>query len=127
VRVPAALSVARAIDSLSVAIDPASLGQLQVTARQGSIVGVETHVSVFPQGQARPVVERDAVASGADFNVGPSTWMTKRDGVPAPGTKYVVEMRLVLFETSVPPAEEWNPHAGTFRALWTRTLRQAEE
>jgi hypothetical protein len=125
--VPEALSVARAIDSLSVSIDRASLGQLQVTAHEGAVVGVETHVSVFPQGQARSVVERHAVASGADFDLGASTWTTKRDGVPTPGTKYVVEMQLVLFETSVPPAEEWNPHAGSFTPLWTRTLRQAEE
>ena len=127
VRVPAALSVARAIDTLSVAVDPASLGLMQVTAHAGTVVGVETVVLVFPQGQARPVLERRAVASGADFGVGSSTWNTKRDGVPAPGTRYVVELQLVLFETDVPRAREWNPRAGNFRTLWTRTLRQAEE
>jgi hypothetical protein len=36
-------------------------------------------------------------------------------------------MHLVLFETDVPPQHEWDPHAGHYKALWTRTLRQAEE
>jgi hypothetical protein len=36
-------------------------------------------------------------------------------------------MRLVLFETDVPSQHEWNPHSGRYKALWTRTLRQAEE
>jgi hypothetical protein len=129
VRVPAALSVARAIGSLSVSVDPASLGLMQMTPHAGTFIGVETDVFVFDLDHegARPVRERHAVGSGADFNVGSSTWNTKRDGVPAPGTRYVVEMQIVLFETDVAPAPTWDPHAGGFKALWMRTLRQAEE
>lgn len=127
VRVPAALSVARAIDTLSVAVDPASLGQMQVTAHAGAIMGVEADVFVFRQGDARPVLERRSVGSGADFDVAGSTWNTPRDGVPTPGTKYFVEVQFVLFETDVPAAKGWDPHAGSFKALWTQTLRQAEE
>jgi hypothetical protein len=127
VRVPAALSVARAIDTLSVAVDPASLGLMEVTAHAGTVIGVETDVFVFAQGQARPVLERRAVGPSADFNVGSTTWNTRHDGVPAPGTKYVVEMQLVLFETDIRPTPTWDPHAGNFRPLWTQTLRQAEE
>jgi hypothetical protein len=40
VRVPAALSIARAIDTLSVAVDPASLGLMHVTAHAGTFIGV---------------------------------------------------------------------------------------
>jgi hypothetical protein len=127
VRVPAALSVARAIDTLSVAVDPASLGLMQVTAHAGTFIGVETDVFVFAKQKARPVLEHRGVASSADFDVGSSTWNTQRDGVPEPGTKYVVEMQLVLFETDVLPAPAWDPHAGSFKPLWTQTLRQAEE
>jgi hypothetical protein len=127
VRVPAALSVARAIDTLSVAVDPASLGQMQVTAHAGTFIGVEADVFVFDHEKARPVLERRGVGSGADFDVGSNTWNTKQDGVPEPGTKYVVEMQLVLFETDVAPAPTWDPHAGNFNPLWTQTLRQAEE
>jgi cholesterol oxidase len=34
---------------------------------------------------------------------------------------------LVLFETSAPAGPHWDPHAGTFTALWSATLHQAEE
>ena len=127
VHVPAALAVARAIDTLSVAVDPAALGSTQVTAHAGMLIGIETDVSVFPQGRAQSVLERRATVPGADFTVCTDAFDTKRDGVPVPGTKYVVEMQLTLFETDVPSTRKWDPHAGAFKTLWTRTLRQAEE
>jgi hypothetical protein len=129
VRVPAALAITRALDTLSVAIDPDSLGVTEVTAHAGTVVGVEADVLVFRRGepQAKPILERHAVGPRADFDVGSSTWSTRQDGVPSQGAKYVVEMQLVLFETDVPKAPRWDPHAGHFMPLWTRTLRQAEE
>jgi hypothetical protein len=127
VRVPAALAVARAIDTLSVTVDPASLGLMQVTTHAGTTLGVEANISVFSEGRPQPVLERRCVVPGADFAACSDTWDTKRDGVPAPGAKYVVEMRLVLFETSVPASREWDAQAGHLENLWTRTLRQAEE
>lgn len=127
VRVPAALSVARAIDTLSVAIDPASLGLLQLTAHSGMVIGVEADILVFRKGDTTPVLARRRVGSSADFSVCSSEWSTKVDGIPAPGAKYVVEIGILLFETDVPPTHEWDPHAGNFATLWTRTLRQAEE
>jgi hypothetical protein len=127
VRVPAALSVARAIDTLSVAIDPASLGRLQLTAHSGMVIGVEADVLVFRKGDSTPVLERRRVGSSADFSVCSSAWRTDVDGIPAPGAKYVVEMGILLFETDAAPTQEWDPRAGNFATLWTRTLRQAEE
>jgi hypothetical protein len=127
VRVPAALSLARALDTLSVSLDPSSLADTAVTVDAGMIVGVESDVVVFPLGSPQPDWQRHGFQSGADFTLGVDTWSTSPDGIPAPGTRYVAEMRLVLFETDVPPQHEWNPHGGRFNALWTRTLRQAEE
>jgi hypothetical protein len=127
VHVPAALTVARGIDTLSVAIDPASLGSMQVGTHAGTTLGVEANVSVFAQGRPEPILEHRCAATGADFAVCASAWSTRRDGVPLPGTTYAVEMRLVLFETNAPLGDEWDPHAGSFTPLWTRTLRQAEE
>jgi len=127
VRVPAALSLARGLDTLSVAIDPASLAATQVTADPGMTLGVETDVSVFAQGQPPPPPGRHGLSSGTDFDVGSSIWNTAQDGLPVPGTKYVAELRLVLFETDVPTGPHWDPHGRHYRALWTRTLRQAEE
>jgi hypothetical protein len=125
--VPAGLRIARAIDSLSVSIDPGSLGETEVTADPGTIIGIETECFAFALGQARPALGRRGFTSGSDFDVGIVTWSTKQDGIPQTGTKYVAEMLLVLFETDVPPGRTWDPHAGSYKALWTRTLRQAEE
>jgi hypothetical protein len=129
VRVPAALAIGHAIDALSVVVDPASFGLTEVTVHAGTVVGVEAHVLVFPRGksQAAALVERRAVGPGTEFDVGTSTWTTAQDGVPAGDARYEVEMQLTLFETDVAVAKPWDPHAGNFRVLWTRTLRQAEE
>jgi hypothetical protein len=127
VRVPGALTIARALDSLSVSIDPASLTQTDVAADPGMVLGVETDVLVFPRGQRRSGLGRHGLGSGADFDAGTDTWNTTQDGIPVPGTTYVVEMQLVLFETDVPAGHLWDPHAGKYVVLWTRTLTQAEE
>ncbi len=127
VRVPAALTLARALDTLTVGIDPASLATTQVTVHPGMVLGVETDVAVFPQGGARPAEGRHGYASGTDFDGSAQTWSTAHDGIPDPAVKYVAEVQLVLFETDVPAGRPWDPHAGRYVALWTRTLRQAEE
>jgi hypothetical protein len=127
VRVPAALSIARALDTLSVSVDPSSLADTTVTVDAGMVVGVESETVVFAIGQPRPASGRRGLQSGADFALGVDTWSASAEGLPTPGTKYVAEMRLVLFETNVPPQHEWDPHAGRFEVLWTRTLRQSEE
>jgi hypothetical protein len=140
VRVPAALTLSRAIDTLSVAVDPASLAEVDVTVVPGRVVGVESDVVVFAQGEPRPRCAatgeterpspecgRHGVSASTDFDVGTATWSTTRDGLPLPDVKYVAEMRLVLFATDVPPGHEWDPHAGRYEVLWTRILQQAEE
>ncbi len=127
VRVPAALSLSRGLDTLSVSIDPASLADTAVTVDPGMVLGIESDTAVFPVGQQPPAGGRKGYVSGTSFSLGTSTWTTRSDGVPQPGIRYVAEMRLVLFETDVPPGHSWDPHSGRYKALWTRTLRQAEE
>jgi hypothetical protein len=127
VRVPAALSIARAIDALSVAVDPAALALTQVTADAGMVIGVEREVFVFPAGRDRPALGRRGVTQNADFTTTTDTWNAKRDGIPVPGMQYAVEVQFALFETDIPYANGWNPHAGNYKVLWSRTLRQAEE
>jgi hypothetical protein len=127
VRVPAALSIARAINALSVAVDPASLALTQLTADAGMVIGVEREVFVFAEGQARPALGRRGLVQNTDFASSTDAWTTKQDGIPVPGTQYAVEMQFVLFETDVPYANGWNPRAGNYKVLWSRTLRQAEE
>jgi hypothetical protein len=91
------------------------------------VVGVEREVFVFPKGLARPATGRRGVVPSADFTVSTDTWTTKENGIPVPGTQYVVEVSFVLFEADTPPTHGWDPHAGSYKALWSRTLRQAEE
>jgi len=127
VRVPGALSLSRGLDTLSVSIDPASLAGTEVTVDPGMLLGVESDTVVFPVGQQPPASGRKSYALGTGFSLGTSTWSTHADGIPVSGTRYVAEMRLELFETDVPSHPEWDPHSGRYKALWTRTLRQAEE
>jgi hypothetical protein len=125
--VPAALSIARGIDALSVSIDPASLADATVQADRGTFIGVEAEVLVFPVGRAGAAARGHSLQSSTHFDAVTATWNAKQDGIPVSGTKYVAEMQVVLFETDVPPDRKWDPHSGHFRSLWTRTLRQAEE
>jgi hypothetical protein len=127
VRVPAGLTLSRALDTLSVAVDPGSLALTQVAADAGRTLGVEWNLVVFARGQPRPSEGRHGVSSTTDFDAATSTWSTARDGLPVPGLEYVAEMQLILFQTDVAPAPGWDPHAGRYRVLWTRTLVQAEE
>jgi hypothetical protein len=90
-------------------------------------VGVEAEFFVFPVGQAPPAAGRRHLEASANFDAITATWNTKPDGIPVSGTKYVAEMRMVLFETDAAPDREWDPHSGHYKSLWTRTLRQPEE
>jgi len=127
VRVPAALTLARALHTLTIEVDPASLAATQVAVDPGMFLGVEREVTVFAQGQVRPAPSRFGFSWGTDFDLGTDTWTTAQDRIPEPGVKYVAEMQLVLFETDVPPGDLHDPHAGKYKVLWTRTLQQAEE
>jgi hypothetical protein len=126
-RVPAALTLARSLGTLSVGIDPASLALTQVPVDPGLAPGVETDLVVFAKGEPPPALSRHGLSSATDFNLGESIWNRAQDGLPVPGVKYVAEMRIVVFETDVPPGRGWDPHAGKYQVLWTRTLRQGEE
>lgn len=127
VHVPAALRIARSLDTLSVEIDPASRADTDVTVDPGMFLGVESSTKVIVPEHAQAAGERHGFASGPDIDLGTSTWNTAQDGIPQSDRRYVVEMTLVVFETDVAPAHHWDPHAGRFKALLTRTIRQAEE
>ncbi len=119
--------VARSLDTLTAAIDPSSLAVTQVPSGERTFVGVEADTLVFEKGQRRPVAERHTVVPGAAFDLGTSAWNASPDGVPLRDKKYVVEMKLTLFETDRAPGRQWAPQEGKYRALWSSTLRQAEE
>lgn len=127
VQVPAALRIARGLDTLSVQLDPDMLAKRTVRIEPHWSVGVAYTTRVFVRGTKRMVSERHGYVPLRDFDLGRSVWRTGKDGIPQRQSKYLVEMKLVLFETDVPPGPHWNPHAGHFRPLLSRTLQQAEE
>ena len=119
VHMPSALRVARAIDSLSVEIDPASRADVEMNVDPNMTLAAETESHVFVAGESvSKASERIGRASGGDVDVGIATWNTAQDGVPQLDKKYVVEMKIVLLESDV---------SGHSKTLLTRTLRQAEE
>ncbi|MEO7111862.1 MAG: hypothetical protein ABI183_15575 [Polyangiaceae bacterium] len=121
------MRIARGLDTLSVEIDPASRADTEIAVDPGMVLGVESSTKVLVPGRAQADHERHGFTSGPDIDVGTSTWRTMQDGIPQPDRRYIVEMTLVLFETDVAPDRHWDPHAGHFKALLTRTIRQAEE
>jgi hypothetical protein len=126
-RVPAALRLERELSALTVTFDAALRASTTVTVPAGASLGIETTTFVFPLGAARPARGRVAVVLGDDLSRGATTWTSDRDGVPAPGMRYAVELELVVFASDVPPGPAWRPRDGRFQVLWSRTLRQAEE
>jgi hypothetical protein len=127
IRVPAALRLERSLTNLTVGFDSAARAPVVVALDSGMILGVETMTFVFTASGTRPAAGRRGLSSGADFDGATSTWSIGTDGIPRPGSRYVAEVEVTVFETDVTPGHHWEPHAGRYKALWTRTLRQAEE
>jgi hypothetical protein len=126
-RVPAALRLERELRALTVTFDPALRASTTVELPPGTTLGIEATTYVFPLGAGRPPRGRVAVVSGDDLAGLATTWTSDRDGIPATGTRYAVELELVVFATAAPPGPGWQPRAARFQPLWSRTLRQAEE
>ena len=55
---------------------------------------------------------RTSLGSGGDPYGGTSIYDTSQGGIPAPGTRYEVEIEVVLFETDVPPGHAWDSARG---------------
>jgi hypothetical protein len=127
VQVPAALRIARGLDTLSVEIDPDLLADKTVRVEPGRSIGVAYTARVHERGRPRLESTRRGYVPGRGFDLGTLVWRTGKDGLPRAGEKYQVEMQLVLFETDVRPGPDWNPHAGHFRVLLEKALSQAEE
>jgi hypothetical protein len=127
-RVPAGLRLARSLDSLTVSFDPAAMATTTLSVDPGLVVGLETTSRVFPLGGTRPSQPGGtARSSPPSFDGNVAVYDTKTDGLPVPGTRYVAEVTVVLFETDVAPQREGSPRSDRYKVLWTRTLRQAEE
>jgi hypothetical protein len=107
-----------------------ALETVKIAVGANMITGLQTEFFVYPAGQARPEQMAGFTLEGAtdfdqlgnDLGVGLSQ---TADGKPTvKGTKYVVEIVMVIFETDNPPQHMWDPQGGKFyKVLWTRTLK----
>jgi hypothetical protein len=123
VHVPTKLKIERASDTLSVEIDKSSLEATNLMVGTNMVTGVESRIYVSPDGEPRSANGGYGLG-GTDFNLGTSVWHTKREGIPLPGKKYVIELELTLFETDIPSQHEWSPYGKNYKILWQRTLKQ---
>src|ERR1035437_3940595 len=127
VRVPTRLKIERTADTLSVEIDTNSFESTNFTIGTNMVTGVQSKVYVYTEGQPRPANGGYGLG-GTDFNLGTSFWHTKREGIPLPGKKYVVELDLTIFETDIPSQHMWRPQGSkNYKVLWQRTLKHTVE
>ena len=126
--VPTKLAIERSPDTLSVGVDAESLETTNLLVGTNMEVGYGTRVKVYPEGERPPSApDGEGWASGTHISGGTSFYHTKPDGLPLPGTRYVVEMDLFVFETDVPPQHFWSPQDKTYKVLWRRVLKQASD
>jgi hypothetical protein len=122
--VPTGLSVERTADSLSVTLDPKGRESVAIALDTGLVAGVKHTLSVHPEGTS-PGPGGYGLSGGLDFNVGTRIYHTSHEGIPVPGTRYVVEMEVFVFETDVPPQHHWSPESSPrYRVVWSRKLTQ---
>jgi len=127
-RVPAGLRLERSLDTLPVSLDPAAMATTTGSVGPGLFIGMETESRTFPLGGTRSTREGGtSLSSPLTFGGSVATYDTRTHGLPVPGTRYVAEVTVVLFETDVPPGHMWMPRSERYKVLWARTLRQAEE
>ena len=130
VHVPTKLKIERTTDMLSVGTDNrSSLKAISLTIGANMVTGVWSELYVYPVGEARPASANggSGSADGLDFNLGTHILNTKRDSIPLPGIKYVVEVDLTALEADVPPGQIWGPPTKSCKVLWRQTLKQIVE
>jgi hypothetical protein len=96
---------------------------------------IEDELRVYVRGDPRPlqarsvsegsISEKESAIPFSNANILKSTEVLSRvqDGIPAPGTRYVIEHDISLFEADIPPQHMWSPESSrNFRVLWERKL-----
>jgi hypothetical protein len=132
--VPEKLLLTRTADTLSITTDPAAIKLETIKVGSKMFTGVENRLYVYPVGEKRPAEPRSFGYTGGgtgfakDFTLGTSILNLKQNGIPQPGTKYIVEMEIDFFETEIPAQHMWSPRGGEkYKVLFTKTLKQIVE
>ena len=132
VSMPTRLSVERTADHLAIGFDPASLRKVRITVGSKMTIGVKYEMRVFAKGDPRPTeanvfgdgeIREPVDPSHSGFLSGRDFLNIAQGGIPAKGKLYIIEEAVSLFETDVPAQHMWSPTGGSYRVLWTETLK----
>ena len=129
VRVPTKLKIERMAGMLSVTFDTNEFESTNLVIGSNAVTVVLGNLFAWPVGEPRPTNRiggwQDA---GLDFNSGTVVLSTNLDGLPQPGTSYIVEMDLTAFETDAPAGHmRMFPWSTNYNIIWQRTLKQIVE
>jgi len=122
--VPVALKTSRSGKTLTVSLDATRKRALLPTAGRGRVRGIKSELRFYPEGTQRPAQSNGALSLSSSVE---SIWAQNQETtIPArPGTTYVVEEDLTIFETDVPTQHMWAPQDSTsYKVLWSGVLKQ---
>lgn len=123
VMVPTTINVERSESQIGVGIDRATFKSESLLVGENMIVGFAWETDVLSGGKVVSTGRRGLGTPGNSV----SYYNASQDGIPRPGEKYTVEVRLTVFETDLPPQHFWSPESGKYRVLTTKTLRGGDE
>ncbi len=105
---------------------------LKLTVGQNMVTGFESDLRVYPEGTERPSKPRGMDLGGmsltsslSNFGSGTIILHASTDGIPVPGTKYIVEQEITIFETDIPSQHLWAPKGSpNYKVLWQGVVKQ---
>ena len=125
--VPTRLWTERTDERISIAVDMNSLERIELQVGANMVTGLKHRMFVYRDGQLL-TSDYAGLTGGATANIGTTFLNRSLDNIPQPGEKYLIEIRLEIFETDIPAQHMWHPEGSDkYKVLWTRTLTQRVE
>jgi hypothetical protein len=125
--VPTRLWTERTDERISIAVDMNSLERIELQVGENMVTGLKDRMFVYRDGQLL-TSDYAGLTGGTTANIGTTFLNRSLDNIPQPGEKYLIEIRLEIFETDIPAQHMWHPEGSDkYKVLWTRTLTQRVE
>lgn len=119
VHIPIQLRAQRLDDAMVIKADEMMATNLMVGSNVFTGTSIVTHI----YSGGKRVAGTDSMQSGFTDGSCDETFRRALGGVPVPGHKYSVVVRLTLFETDEPPQHEWDPGEGNYyKVLYEEVL-----
>ncbi|GAF87043.1 unnamed protein product, partial [marine sediment metagenome] len=116
------LDVKRMDDRISISFDTDSLEEIELEIGYKMVTGFRREIFVISDGEKASY----GFGLGTSASFGTRFLSRQLHGIPMNKEKYVVEVRLTIFETDIPSQHMWNPKSDKYKELWTNTLRSSE-